>query len=482
VTRSTSSTADLSGRRQRPAPRRRTWLAAACLLAVWVAYFTALQWSVVRYRLTIVLVLTSTAVLLGTALVRRWRPPDLSPTHLAAALLACGLVAELVPFFSYTTPTQRRALAHVVALGCVLAAAALVLLDRNPALAGRISAAGIAVLTFVVTSAAAIVLDPAPRIDVWVTLQQAADGLADGQNMYTMTWTGSPGIQDAFTYLPWTAVLAAPGRWLAGDVRWALLVLSLAALACTAALGRGHAGPGVSRGSIRTSAGALAAVTLLALAPGTVTQSEQAWTEPMLLAALACWALLMRREHAWWAVLPLAVGCASKQHLAVLLPVLACWQAFGLRRVLATSGLTGVLVLPWFAADPSAMWHDTVGLLVGFHPIRFANTLFLAAQHELSWTPPFWLTGLAVVGTLAAACIVVRRRQPDLAELLGWLALLLLVATLVNKQGFYNQYWLVGALVALAVAAASGSASPGSTRWSETFVDERLSREDPVQP
>jgi hypothetical protein len=446
---------------------------------VWVAYFTALQWSVVRYRLVIVLVLTATALLLGTALVRRRRPPDLAPAHLAAALLACAVVAELVPFFSYTTPTERRGLAHLVAVGCVLAAAALVLLDRsNVALGGRTAAAGIAVLTFVVSSVAVIVLDPAPRIDVWVTLQQAADGLADGRNMYTMTWTGSPGIQDAFTYLPWTAVLAAPGRWLAGDVRWSLLVLSVVALACTAALGRGAA-PAHAGG---TSAGALTAITLLALAPGTITQAEQAWTEPMLLAALACWALLVRRGHPWWAVLPLAVGCASKQHLAVLLPVLACWQAFGLRRVLATSGLTGVLVLPWFAADPSAMWHDTVSLLVGFHPIRFANTLYLAAQHELAWTPPFWLTGLAVGGTLAVACLMVRRRQPDLAELLGWLALLLLVATLVNKQGFYNQYWLVGALVALAMAAAGGNPRPGRAGRSETFTDERLPRQDPVQP
>ena len=37
-----------------------------------------------------------------------------------------------------------------------------------------------------------------------------------------MTWQDSPGIQDAFTYLPWTTVLLAPGRWLGGDVRWAL--------------------------------------------------------------------------------------------------------------------------------------------------------------------------------------------------------------------------------------------------------------------
>jgi hypothetical protein len=442
-------------------------VAAAALLVVWVGYFTALQWSVVRYRLGIVTVVASAAVLLSTAVVRRWRPPTVPRGVLAAGLLACGLVTEVVPFFSYTAPGERRALAHVMAAGCLLAAAALAAPDgRRPWTDGRALAAGVAVLTFAVVSATAIVLDPAPRIDVWVTLQQAADGLAHD----------SPGIQDAFTYLPWTAVLLAPGRWLAGDVRWALLVLTLVAFACAVALG--------ARGSRRawTSSGALTAVTLLALAPGTITQSEQAWTEPMLLAALAGWALLVRRGYAWWAVLPLALGCASKQHLALLLPVLACWHAFGWRRTVATAGLTGTLVLPWFLADPAAMWHDTVSLLVGFHPIRFANTLYIAARHELGWTPPFWLTGLVVLGLLVTACLVVRRRQPDLGELLGWLALLLLVATLVNKQGFYNQYWLVAALVALGIAAAGGAAEGAAGGGSDRQVTGRLAGQDAVEP
>jgi len=453
-------------------------VASGLLLIVWVGYFSALQWSVVRYRLGIVVVVTSAAVLLGTALVRRWRPPTVPRVQLAVALLVCAAVTEVVPFFSYTTPAERRALAHVTALGCVLVAAVLVLGNRWSLAGARTVAAGIAVLTFVISSAMAIVLDAAPHIDVWVTLQQASDGLARGQNMYAMTWRGSPGIQDAFTYLPWTAVLSAPGRWLAGDVRWALLVLALVGLACAAALGAGRPG---ARG--RTSAGALTAVTLLALAPGTITQSEQAWTEPMLLAAVAAWALLVRRGHAWWAVLPLALGCASKQHLVVLLPLLACWQPFGLRRVIATGGLSGLLVLPWFVASPADMWHDTVTLLVGFHPIRFANTLYLAAQHELGWTPPFWITGLAVVGVVATACAVIWRRRPDLAEVLGWAALVLLVATLVNKQGFYNQYWLVGGLVALAVAAADPPptpAAPGARSSAGEIVD-GLTGEDAVQ-
>ncbi len=415
--------------------------AAACLVMVWLGYFTALQWSVVRFRVAIVAVITSAAILLATALARRWSLPSLPRPVLAAAALASAVAAERVRFFSYLSAAEQAWVAHAVALGCVAVAGALVLGGAR----GRVLAAAVAAATALGTGAAAVLLDPAPRIDVWVTLQQASDGMARGENIYQMVWVDSPGIKDAFTYLPWTAVLLAPGRWLLGDVRWALLLALAVGLACTAALG--------AQGSRRTSSLALAATTLLALAPGTLTQSEQAWTEPLLFACLAAWALLVRRGHAWWAVVPLALACASKQHIALLLPILLCWNGFGPRRAIATGAATGVLIVPWFVASPSAFVHDTITLLVGFHPIRFANTWFIASQTELGWTPPFAVTGVIVLGTLVTACALVVRRQPPLHELLGWLALVLLVANLVNKQAFYNQYWLVGALVALAVAA-----------------------------
>ncbi|GMA89098.1 hypothetical protein GCM10025868_43480 [Angustibacter aerolatus] len=79
-------------------------LAAAAFLVAWVGVLTALQWSVVRFRLAIVLVLTSAAVLLTTALVRRWTPPPLPRPLLAAALLAGAVVTEVVPFFSHASP------------------------------------------------------------------------------------------------------------------------------------------------------------------------------------------------------------------------------------------------------------------------------------------------------------------------------------------------------------------------------------------
>jgi hypothetical protein len=433
-------------------PRHR--LLPAVPLVVWLGYFAALQWSVVRYRLSIVLALTCAAVLLAAALARRRQPTPPTPRQLALTLLGVAAVTELVPFFSHASPDDRRLLAHAMAGTAVLAAGCLVGLRRYALPA----AAAVAVAGVVVWTTLSIRFSPTPQIDVWVILQQATDGLAHGINPYTTTWRGSPGVKDAFTYLPWTAVLLAPGRWLAGDVRWALLAALLVGFGCLAALSRGRTSVGTAGlGTAGLGTAGLGALVLLALAPGSTTQAEQAWTEPLLFACLAGWALLVGRGRPWWAILPLALGCASKQHLALLLPVLACWPGFGWRRTLATGGLAGALVAPWFAVGPADFWNDTVAFLVTFHPIRFADTWFIAAQTELGRTPPFWLTGLVVLATLLTACRAVLRRPTGLGELLGWLALVLLVANLVNKQAFYNQFWLVGALVALAVAALEGS-------------------------
>jgi hypothetical protein len=198
---------------------------------------------------------------------------------------------------------------------------------------------------------------------------------------------------------------------------------------------------------------AAAGTALVLLAPGTLTQVDQAWTEPLLWTGLVWWAVLVRRGHAWWAVLPLALACASKQHLVLLLPVLLLWRPFGWRRTLATGAAAGLLVAPWFVASPADFLHDTLTLLLTFHPIVFANTLYLLALNTYGVTLPFAVTGLAVLGTLGACCWAVWRRQPDLAGLLRWLALLLLVANLVNKQAFYNQFWLVGAVVVASLVA-----------------------------
>jgi hypothetical protein len=434
----------------------RRHLAAAALAVGWLGYFTALQWSVVRFRVVIVIVLGAAAVGLGCWLWRR-TAVSLTPAAVVLALTGSAVATTAVPLFSYLDDRGFAAATTVLAVSPLLCAGLLWSGSERPARC----AVAVAATAHVGAAAIAVTADPAPRIDVWVTLQQASDALARGENIYEATWAGSPGIQDAFTYLPFTAVLLAPGRWLAGDVRWALLGWSLVSLAGMWALARTGRVPGWRWR-------AAAAASLLLLAPGTLTQLDQAWTEPLLFAGLAWWAALVCRGRRWWAVLPLALACASKQHLVLLLPVLAAWPGFGARRAAASGALAGLLVTPWLLAGPAEFVHDTVTLLVSFHPIRFANTLYLLALNTFGVKLPFWLTGMVVLGTVAAVALAVWRRAPGLDEVLRWLALVLLVANLMNKQAFYNQFWLAGALVALSLAAPSGEAGVvshlGSTR------------------
>ncbi|MGL5849405.1 MAG: hypothetical protein ACRCZD_01375, partial [Phycicoccus sp.] len=65
-------------------------------------------------------------------------------------------------------------------------------------------------------------------------------------------------------------------------------------------------------------------------------------------------------------------------------------------------------------------------------------------------------TGALMLAAVVTAAVAVYRRAPDVDEVLRWLALVLVVASLVNKQAFYNQFWLVAVLVAASVAVGPG--------------------------
>ena len=421
----------------------------AVALLAWWALLTLATHSVVRYRWWLVagyaVVGAVVVALARSAGDDRGRSRPLHGRWVCAAVLGLvGITHLTVPAFSYVPGTGQQVVRLVLGVAS-LAVAGLLLPGRG---SSRVLALLVALAGAGTCAALVITGDPAPRIDVWVILQQAADGLARGESMYTQTWVGSPGITDAFAYLPWTAVLTAPGRWLAGDVRWALAVLVALSALCVAALGRWR----------RTG---VAAAALLLLAPGGSTLLEQAWTEPTVLVGLAAWALLVGsgggRGRAWWAVVPLAVALAGKQHVVLLLPLLAVWPRFGLRRTAVSVGGAVLLMAPWALGTPRAFLHDTVETMLELPPLRFADTLYTAVLNETGLALPFAVVGAVVLAVLVAAVVTLHRRPVGLAGLLTWCAAVLVVANLVNKQAFYNQFWLVGALLLLAVAASAGA-------------------------
>ncbi|WP_432511890.1 hypothetical protein [Kineococcus sp. SYSU DK001] len=418
-----------------------------CALVAWTALLALATHSVVRYRWWIVAGYVAVAAVV-VALARTARDDRDTPVPRAggwvpsAALAAVGLVHLGLTPFSYVSASTLWVVQLTLGVAS-FAVAGLLLPGRG---ASRVLALGVAAAGAVAGGALVVVGDPAPRIDVWVILQQAADALGRGESFYGRRWVGSPGISDAFAYLPWTAVLAAPGRWVAGDVRWAMLALVLVSALAVAAVGRWRRG-------------GVAAAALLLLAPGSSTLVEQAWTEPTVLVGLAVWAWLLRTDRAWWSVVPLAVALAGKQHVVALLPLLAAWPRFGWRRSVVAAGGAGLLVAPWVVTGFGVFWHDTVLTMLRLEPLRFADTVYTLVLNETGVRLPLPLVGLAVLGVLAAAVVTLRRRPVGLAGLLTWCAAVLLVANLVNKQAFYNQFWLVGALLLLAVAASAGALS-----------------------
>jgi len=432
-----------------PAARSTTTGGAVVFGVLWTAGLAAIQWSVVRYRPLIVVVLTIVVVALGVWIGRGSRL-RITPVVASATIAMGGLVTLVVPLFTYLAGGWRVAAEATLLVGAAACSAALLLRHRWPGIGA--SVVGAALLAQVVVASIAILGDPAPHIDVWYVLQQASDVLGHGQNIYSAHWTGSPGTADSFPYLPMTAVLLAPGRWLFGDVRWSMtgwFVVGVVGL-----LGfLKDLSP-----SRRWLVGAAAA--LVVFAPGTLTQTEQAWTEPLLFTAVVWWALLVRRGHAWWAVIPLVVACATKQHIVLLLPVAAVWAPFGWRRTVATAAGVGVVVLPWFLASPADFLGDAViGSAVG-RPLRFADTWVIMWLHITGSAPPQLLTLVVVLAATAAAAVFIRRRQPSVDVILRITAWLLLVLNLANKQAFYNQYWLSAALIAASLAA--GTPEPES--------------------
>lgn len=326
--------------------------------------------------------------------------------------------------------TDVHAAQALIIMATVIAAATLWARDA-PAHLAVIGVAALVGLAGVLT----VVREPHPGIDVWVLLQQSSTGSAHGDDLYRQHWTGSPGLQAVYPYLPITTVLLAPFRWLLGDVRYGLIAASLVAV-------------WFARRSAPTAPPALAG--LLLIAPHWLFLTDQSWTEPLLLAALGGSFLAIRRDRPWLAVVGLAVALACKQHVVVVLPLFALWPGFGLRRTITAAALAGAAVLPWFIAGPGDMWHDTVhaNLSLGVRE-RALNLASLLARHGIG--VGFWL----LLAALAAAYLLSVWRLPRTpAGLALGCALVLWAADLGNKQTYFNHYWLPLGLLVIALAAA----------------------------
>ncbi|MFL6162893.1 MAG: hypothetical protein ACJ74U_11780 [Jatrophihabitantaceae bacterium] len=386
------------------------------------------------------------AVALLVTVLAGWRPVFRRRTVVLAVVISVGVQLYKPPIGNVARVWAFPAVLAVTALA-TLAIAVVLLLPR----ATRSPAARWPILALLaVTELTIVAFSHRPEIDVWQIFQQASAGLFHGVNPYAISYTGIPAGQTAscFNYLPVTFLSAWPGWAVFDDVRYsetAVLLLGWAVLARTLAVRAPDAGRRVD------------GLTLIALAmslTGTLRVGQQAWNESLLLGflLLASCALLTGRTA--WAVLLFGLALATKQHIALLLPVLALWPQFGWRRAGYAAGIGVAISAPWFFANPGRFKGCTVDFFV--HGVARFDSISL--WHFL---PSAVAPAMPVLAVLGGYLLVYRRIARTPGGLLVAFAVVLFAFDLFNKQSFENQWWFVCELLVCGLAlSVSGVGEP----------------------
>jgi hypothetical protein len=413
------------------------WAASFAVLAAWSAAWVAAIAIVYRNSTgpTVMIALTSATVLLVAAVVggAAGGVPRRSVLPVGVAMGVAALFLQ--PPLSYVHATKW------LIPGVVLGAIAL-LGTRELLVPMDVRARRAAVLVLLLTSGSytVIIFGGVPDIDVWTSLRGAARGLLAGRNPYELSFPDAPPgeTSDCFNYLPGTFLLASPGEWLFGDARWAEMACLVAAISLLV----WHVG----QRSGWTDRGPIALAALVGVVPGTLLVVQQAWTEPLLLLAVVAAAVLMDRGRTSWAAAPLGLALATKQHMLVLLPLIALWPQFHLRRFVTTAAIAGAVTLPWYLANPARFMGCTRDFFFGRPALSMSLSLWLNIPE------PARLPVLVLALSILMIVVMVHCPRTGAGFMLGS-GVLLSAFSLLNKQSFVNQWWFGSVLVIAGIAA-----------------------------
>lgn len=293
-------------------------------------------------------------------------------------------------------------------------------------------------------------------IDVEMFLREGAVNLLHGHNPYAMTYPDlypadktklfygngvvvNGRITFGVPYPPIALLVAIPGQ-LMGDVRYSQLI----AMLVTALVLHRLASDSLGR----------AVAVLGVAAPAAIATLTGSWTEPTLVALLAC--LVFALERRWQASLAVFLGLfvVSKQYVVVAVPIIWLIRRSLTRRVtLIGLSVATAVTLPFFLADPAAFWKAIVEFQL-IQPFRADSlSLLVSSVNTFGW-PPHWTYGVLPLagGGLTAVALAVRAPRTPAAFAAG-VGLAMLVTILLSKQAFMNYYYLVsGAFLIAAVA------------------------------
>ena len=316
---------------------------------------------------------------------------------------------------------------------------------RAPAVATHVVGAA-AVLALFVARAMVVPASPSPHIDVFTLATRAADYLLEGRNPYAGAYVdiyaGTVGYPPNYPYLPGVLLPEALARWLLGDIRWALI-----------------AADGVTMLGLSRIAGRLGAAAaerwwlpLLWLSFSAAPFSrEQAWVDPLLIAATVAVVALLLEQRFVAAGAALGYACSVKQYaiiaaaLVVVAVVVACPRRTVWRLVVAGGVVMAAVIGPFLLVDPASFLHSTVRMQLA-QPLRTdALTLTAGLVRYYGVRVPDGVTlALGLAAVVLSAAYLARSRGAD------WPAMLRAccaactfaygVAFFFGKQAFLNYY------------------------------------------
>jgi hypothetical protein len=382
-----------------------------------------------------------TVVAAGCAAIGALVALRLTPQVPSRAALCVALLIGLVPqWWRPPIGNVDRGPLFPVATGLGMLASVLLLVAAVVAARRRWLPAALAGLSMSAAATLIVQASARPAIDVWIIFQQATRGLLDGRNPYEMAFTGVPAGQtdDCFNYLPFTLLAALPGQVAFGDVRYSELLVLLAGSAMLAWVA------GRARPPERAGLGLLLVVMAVSL-PGVLRITQQAWNESVVLGCLFAAVALLLSGRAGLAVVPLALALATKQHVALVLPLWALWPSFGWRRALTSGALAAAICLPWLLANPGRFYGCTVQFFLDLpaRPDSISVWRFLPAGVQIP---------VVVALTVGAYLLAIRFLDRSTASLVLGCGLVFLAFDLANKQSFENQWLLASQLVVAALA------------------------------
>jgi hypothetical protein len=372
---------------------------------------------------------------------------------LIGTLLLAGLVFSAgtlaLALADLMSPLWFSVIAVYTILGLV---AALPLARRLPAMKWSFTLFLVAHLAIAVI----FLRSPPSYNDVHVFLHDGALAALHGHNPYAMTFPDiypaqssqlfyGPGvvmngrITSGFPYLPVSLLVAIPGQLL-GEVRYSQLI----AMLMTALVLRRLASDQIGRAASVLGVASVSAIPML----------TGAWTEPTIVALLACLVLALERQRYSLMAVLLGLLLVSKQYVVIAMPVIWLIRQSLTRRVIFISlGVATAVTLPFLLVGPTAFWKAIVEFQL-IQPFRADSvSLLVYSVNTFGWPPP-WTYGVLPLlgGGLTAIALALRAPRTPAAFAAG-VGLTLLVTILLSKQAFMNYYFVVsGAFLIAAVA------------------------------